>query len=169
MRHYVAGIGAIRSVLPGASITLRPHPSGNLAPAYEVSRRVSQVGVDVRSSFAELLGECDLCIGAPSSGALEAALVGTPLVLLNVTGHDWRWPLGGETTVPVARSEDQLAGWLRRWAQGEVLPGREALLEGLGAGEGDATERLLTGLAGLNGSGPGDPGERWFSGSPAVA
>ena len=60
-----------------------------------------------------------------------------------MTGFDWPWPLGGDTAVPVANSESQLADVLKSWRGGAVLPGREDLLDGLGADNGDATARLL--------------------------
>jgi hypothetical protein len=78
-----------------------------------------------------------------STATVQTALVGTPVIVLNVFGFDWAWPLGGDSEVPVARSADELAGWLKRWAAGETLPGREDLLGALGAGRPDPTGALL--------------------------
>ena len=59
-------------------------------------------------------------------------------------GFEWRWPLGADTTVPVARDGAQLRAWLERWAAGEALPGREDMLAALGADiAGDPVERML--------------------------
>ena len=92
-----------------------------------------------------LLESCDVCVGTTSTATLQAALVGTPVIALNLTGFDWPWPLGGETAVPVARDEEDLAAALERWASGERLPGRDDLLGALGAGHGDeGVERLLS-------------------------
>jgi hypothetical protein len=149
MRHYLTAVGAIRHTLPGALITLRPHPTDDLGPARELCRRFPDLRIDVATDLVTLLRDCDVCIGGPSTGTLQAALVGAPAILLNVTGRDWYWPLGGNTTVPIARSEPELSGWLKSWARGEALPGREDLLAGLGAGGQDSSERLLARLQGL--------------------
>jgi len=60
-------------------------------------------------------------------------------------GFEWRWPLGGETTVRAAHDERDLRTWLDRWSSGSPLPGREDLLRALGASTDgdDPTDRML--------------------------
>ncbi len=65
------------------------------------------------------------------------------MIALNLSGYDWCWPLGGRTEVPIARSADQLADYLRLWIQEGSLPGREQLLDALGVDEHDPVGHLL--------------------------
>ena len=150
MRHYATAVAAVAEALADAQIVLRPHPADDLRPALAVAGRSRRVEIDVSSDLLTLLAGCDLCIGGPSTATLQSALVGTPAVVLNVTASEWRWPLGGATTVPIARSHTELVHWSGRWLEGAVLPGREDLLAGLGATGGDASNRFLSHLARLS-------------------
>jgi hypothetical protein len=145
MRHYRTVATAVGNRLPGAALVLRPHPADDLAPVLELMRRCPGVDaqVDTTTAIVDLLGEADLCIGVPSTAAFQAALVGTPVIVSNVSGFEWEWPLGEATTVPVARSEAELVEWLDRWLGGAPLAGREELLRALGANGADATDRLV--------------------------
>src|SRR4051812_3152772 len=145
MIHYQAALEAITGQLPGASVVLRPHPSHDIAAAARIMERFPghPIEVDRGTDILDLLRTGDLCIGVASTATVQTALVGTPVIVLNVFGFDWAWPLGGDSEVPVARSADELAGWLKRWAASETLPGREDLLGSLGAGRLDPTGALL--------------------------
>jgi hypothetical protein len=145
MRHYDAALEAIGGRLPGATVVLRPHPSHDIAPAARIMERFPRhrIDVDRSSGILELLHEADLCVGVASTATVQSVLVGTPVVVLNVSGFDWAWPLGGDSAVPVAHSAAELATWLQRWAAGEELPGRHDLLASLGFGRADPTEGLL--------------------------
>ncbi len=148
MRHYIAAVEAIWTRLPAAVVALRPHPADDSGPVSLLRERFPRLEVDARPDVLEVLSECDLCVGGTSTAILQAGLVGTPAVLLNVTGYEWGWPLGGETSVAVARSQSELVEVLERWLETGCLPGRDDLLSALGADGGDATERLLRVLAG---------------------
>ncbi len=149
MRQYLTAIDAVFERAPEATIVLRPHPErGRAAAAKALALRpAARIEVDASSPVLELLQGCDLCIGTASAASLQAALVGTPVIVLNMSGYDWLWPLGGETSVPLAHSPDALADWLSRWLAGEAIPGRSDLVAGLGADGKDASVRILAVLA----------------------
>lgn len=149
MLQYLTAIDAIAARAPNATVVLRPHPERGRVVAERAVAKRSKIKVEVDSSspILELLSECDLCIGTASAASLQAALVGTPVIALNMSGYEWLWPLGGGTSVPVARSEDELAGWLTRWLAGEPMPGRDDLTRALGAHGEDASERMLEVIA----------------------
>ena len=144
MRHCVTAIETVRDAVPDAEIVLRPHPSdpANLAP--HLADRFPGLIADSRTPILELLAGCDLCVGGTSTATLQAALVGTPVIFLDVSGQSWNWPFGGDTPVPIAQSAAELADWLTRWRSKGELPGSEALLSALGADRPDPTARLLT-------------------------
>jgi hypothetical protein len=145
MRHYQAALEAVAERLPAATVVLRPHPSHDISAAARILERFAghRIEVDRSSDILDLLRSGDLCVGVASTATVQSALVGTPVVVLNVFGFDWAWPLGGDSSVPVARSAPELASWLARWADGETLPGREDLLAALGVGRRDPTGELL--------------------------
>ncbi len=161
VRHFDAALAAISAARPGARVVLRPHPIQPLEPVHDVMRRHRglDVSVDVKTPILPLLAGAGLCIGSQSAATLQAALVGCPVVLLNLTGYDWPWPLGGETPVPLARSPEELGALL---AVSNPGPGTEAsagaLLHGLGADRPGAVGRLLALVAGP-GPGPGPSAE----------
>ncbi|MDP2712946.1 MAG: hypothetical protein Q8O56_17180, partial [Solirubrobacteraceae bacterium] len=152
MRQYDVAVRAVLDRCPSATLVLRPHPAeGPDAAAAIVARfRALDFEIDRATPIADALAACDLCIGTITTATLQAALVGTPVVALNLTRFEWRWPLGGDTTVPVARDQRQLADWLARWEAGGPLPGRDDLLGALGASvEGaDPTASILAVVAG---------------------
>jgi hypothetical protein len=152
MRQYDTAVGVLAERCPDARIVLRPHPSGGRQAEDELAARFprASIEIDSGSSILDVLAGCDLCIGTITTATLQAALVGTPVVALNLMGWEWRWPLGATTTVPVAHDAAALATWLDRWRDGPPLPGREDLLAALGARAGgdDPTGRMLAILDG---------------------
>jgi hypothetical protein len=150
MRHYMEGLRGIAAGAPGATVVLRPHPSQGMPPLAELAARFPalRIEVDRSSDIRSCVAASDIGVGSASAATLECALVGTPVVVLNVTGFEWPWPLGGTTAVPVARSADELAAWVRRWRAAGTLPGADELLDALGARDGDATDRLIGALDG---------------------
>jgi hypothetical protein len=150
MRHYEGALAAIVERLPDATVILRPHPSQGAAPIAALRARFPalRLAADGAGAIHAFLAAGDVCIGGMSAATLEAALVGTPVIVLNLTGFDWRWPLGGDTRVPVARSVSELAEWLAQLRSRGTLPGREDLLQALGANGGDPTQRLLDAIEG---------------------
>jgi hypothetical protein len=149
MRQYLTAIDAILERAPEATIVLRPHPERGRAAALKAAgeRPGADVEIDASSPVLELLAGCDLCVGTASGATLQSALVGTPVIALNLNAYEWLWPLGGDTRVPVARSQRELSDWLGRWLGGERLPGGEDLIAGLGAHGADASARVLEVIA----------------------
>jgi hypothetical protein len=147
MRQYATAVDALLERRPGARIVLRPHPSAGLDAEHALQERYPDATfeIDRGSTILDALAACDLCVGTITTATLQAALVGTPVVALNLMGFEWSWPLGGETTVPVARDSRELGACLDVWLQGAPLAGREDLLAALGArAEGDdPTDRML--------------------------
>jgi hypothetical protein len=147
MRQYTTAVDALLDRRPGAQIVLRPHPSAGLEAEHALEQRHpgTTFEIDRASTILDALAGCDLCIGTITTATLQAALVGTPVVALNLMGFEWSWPLGGDTTVPIARDGHELGACLDVWLQGSPLPGRDELLAALGARpEGDdPTDRML--------------------------
>ncbi len=144
-RHFIAALGALEAATPEAQVVLRPHPSQDPGPIRAMLERLPkrEVAIDAATPLDELVRSADLCVGSLSAGTLQAACAGTPVAVLNVSGFEWRWPLGGDTAVPVAHGEEQLAETLREWSRDGSLPGGEALVSALGADRPGAVERLF--------------------------
>lgn len=145
LRHYLTAAEAVAQALPGARVRLRPHPAEGRVIVSAVAEHLPgiDVAIDTSPSPDAAVAGCDLCIGSASTLSFQAALVGTPVTVLNVSGYEWGWPLGGRTRVPVAHSADELIEILSAWRAGQELGGRQELLEALGAGQGDASARLV--------------------------
>jgi hypothetical protein len=145
MRCYEAALGAIARAWPTATVVLRPHPTQERSTHPVLARRFPGLRVveDVDSEILDVLRRVDLCIGGASTATLQGALVGTPVIALNLSGDEWPFPIGGATSVPVARSAADLDAILDRWTLDGTLPGREDLLAALGADGSDAVSRLM--------------------------
>jgi hypothetical protein len=146
MRCYETALHAVARRWPRATVVLRPHPSQNRAAYPVLVRRFPTLEIlqDATTDIADVLRGVDLCIGSASTATLQAALVGTPVVVLNLSGEEWGFPIGGETSVPIARSSEGLDAILEAWALEGTLGGREDLLSALGADGSDAVARLLS-------------------------
>jgi hypothetical protein len=145
MRHYEAAVAAITRTMPDARVLLRPHPAEGQGIVSAVARRFpdTDVGVDTALDLEASLAAVDVCIGTSSTITFQSALAGTPVLVLNVSGYEWGWPLGGTTRVPIAHSADELAPALAQWRAEGTFSGREELLEALGATGEDASLKLL--------------------------
>jgi hypothetical protein len=145
VRHVLAALDALSKALPGASVTIRPHPAEHEPEIFErlaAAARGLEVGVDVTSPIDDVLRTADLCVGAVSTATLEAAAAGVPVVFLNVTEKPARWPFDGSTDVPVACSSEELAEVVPRVLASGGVPGRAEMLEALGA-RADALDRVV--------------------------
>jgi hypothetical protein len=150
--HSEAAVRVTLDRFPRAKVTLRPHPSHDIRAVEAVLSRFpgADVSVDAATPIMEVLSGHHICIGSKSTASYQAALAGCAVVILNLTGSEWKWPLGGETPVPVARSKDELAAALTHAASSpNGLPGREELLTALGAGKGNGSARLSEAVRGL--------------------
>jgi hypothetical protein len=144
LHHYCGAVSAVLARRPRARVVLRPHPSDDPAVPAAVAARFegSDVTVDRVTDILTLLKGSDLCVGASSTATFQAALAGAPVVVLNLSGFEWDWPLDESSDVPVAHTKQELAEWIDAWADGGVLPGREELVEALGAHGEDACGRV---------------------------
>ena len=133
VRHYAAAVEGIRGACPDAQIVLRPHPAESRRAAPRIARDYPGVQVDSRLPVLEALRQADLCVGTASTVSFQAALVGVPVIVLNMTGYAWEPPLDGLTDVPMPNSAKQLQSIVAAWSTGAQIGGREALLAALGA------------------------------------
>jgi hypothetical protein len=145
MRCYETALHAIVSRWRDATVRLRPHPTQERITYPALAARFPDLRLeeDATSAILDFLRGVDLCIGGASAATLQGALVGTPVIALNLSGDEWPFPIGGRTSVAVARSATDLETILDRWACEGTLPGREDLLAGLGADGSDPVSRLL--------------------------
>lgn len=145
MRNYHAAVEGVAAVLAGAKIVVRPAPAEGAAASARLMAAFPDIDIeldtedDVMSSFKR----ADLCLGSASTATFQAALVGTPVIALNLSGYEWCWPLGGRTAVPIARSAAEVSEHVGRWAREGGLPGREHLLDALGVDGRDGVSELL--------------------------
>ena len=97
-----------------------------------------------RSTLIEdLFADADMCVGALSTASLQAAAVGLPVCVLNVSGVPGPWPLaGGEDGLPQATNAEELAELIPELLRRGPGPTREAALEALGARV-DAVENVV--------------------------
>jgi hypothetical protein len=124
-------------------ITVRPHPALGRKDYEVLAADAGADDVDTTTPGRELLAGAAVCVGALSTMALEAALVGTPVVMLDVEGGDWPAPFDGRGDVPYARDADEAASALAdALATGEVR-GRETLLDALGVPVSDPVGRVV--------------------------
>jgi hypothetical protein len=89
-----------------------------------------------------LIEAADLCIGAVSTATLQAGAAGVPVLFLNVTDQPAPWPFDGTTDVPIASNANELAALVPVALSSEDVPGRDVMLEALGA-KNDAVERVI--------------------------
>ena len=118
--HYQQALSGLARAAPGAEVVLRPHPSQDLRPVRHVMDQAPdlKVSIDPRTPIDALMAATDLCVGSLSTATLQAATCGAAVVVLNVTDFDWRFPLGGDTPVPVARNASELATLVGTWRGG---------------------------------------------------
>ena len=137
-RHLRAALGALSGTAV-RRVVVRPHPLDRERETYarigDEARGLS-VRVDAGGSVEAAIAAAGICIGALSTATLQAAAMGIPTVLLDVTGMALAWPFDGSGDFPTARSEEELAQLI-----GSVGAAREVALDALGARP-DAAERV---------------------------
>jgi len=160
MRSYVVALEAIARRFPDAEVVLRPNPRQDGSAFRYLLSRFPQLNLTQRlgGDILDVHREVDLTIGGASTSTFQAALTGTPAILLNLTGTEWPYPLGGDATaMPIARSAAELDEHLEAFARDRVLPGAEDLLRALGVGRGDSVTHLLSILDGTAKADPPPP------------
>jgi len=145
MRSYQAAIEGVAAVFPDAKIIVRPAPAEGAAASARLLTAFPDMDLEVQTEgdVMDAIAACDLCLGSASTSTFQAALLGTAVIAINLSGYEWCWPLGGLTEVPIARSAEELAEHLRRWADEGQLPGRDQLLAALGVDGRDPIDGLL--------------------------
>ena len=122
------GPAGLARALPGAEVVLRPHPSQDLRPVHRAIEAVAGVSdpasIPARR-YDPLLAGSRPVHREPEHRDVPGRDCGTPVAVLNVTGFDWTWPLGGDTPVPVATRRPN---WRRCCGAGEAAewPGQRA-------------------------------------------
>jgi hypothetical protein len=90
-RFVSEALESVERTRPGSEVVLRPHP---LEPSPDAFLRLVPEGssltarVDVRTPLAELLGECDHCVGGVSTATLQAGVAGLTTTFVDVTGGE---------------------------------------------------------------------------------
>ena len=146
LRHLQAALDGVASARPNTEVVIRPHPGDADPTAYPTL--VSQPGgieltTDRSTPIEELFASADLCVGALSTASLQAAAVGLPVCVLNVSGVPGPWPLArGEDGLPAAKDAEELAELIPALLRQGPGSSREAALEALGA-RGDAVENVV--------------------------
>ncbi len=157
MATFVTAIEAIARRFADAEVVLRPNPLQDSSFFARLRERYPQVDLQERrgGDIVAVHRAVDLTIGSASTATYQAVLAGTPVIVLNLTGTEWAFPLGGEhSTVPIARSAEALDDALSAWQRDGCLPGREDLVDALGVRAGDGVDRLL---AVVDGTAPAPP------------
>ena len=150
-RHVHAALEALASARPGTTAILRPHPADHAPATFALAARDHKelnVAVDESSLIETLVAECDLCVAAVSTAALQAGLAGLPVVLLNVTGAPSPWPFDEGGPIPLATSADELAQAISSLLSSNVVAGQARMAEALGVRD-DAVERVLDAIRSL--------------------
>jgi hypothetical protein len=145
MRHVSAALKALARSRPGTAVTIRPHPAEHEPEIFFSLAALHQeieVKVDTHSPIGALISSSDLCVAAVSTAALEAAVAGVPVILLNVTGSPARPPFDGSSDMPVATTSDDLAQLVPSVLASAEVRGRSGMLDALGV-RADAVEQVV--------------------------
>ena len=153
LQHAAAALSGLARVRPGSEVVVRPHPSDQRAHHYEGAladvRGDLRLTLDGTTPIEELLLSADLCIGAQSTATLQAAVLGVPTVLLDVSGTPRPWPFdGSDGALTLARSDEELAQCVAAAPDGAA-----AAAEALGV-TGRATQSVLRLIDELSGAQP---------------
>jgi len=146
-RFVAESLAALGRVRPASEVILRPHPLEpspdaflGLVPATSSLR----ARVDVHTPLAELLENCDACVGGVSTATLQAGVAGLTTAFLDVTGGPLPEPFDHAGALPSARDAAGLAEALGPALIDFAVAGQDELAEALGVvGEPGATARVL--------------------------
>jgi ADP-heptose:LPS heptosyltransferase len=138
-RHLAAAIDGLRRSRRDWRIVVRPHPVDEFGEIAQIAAEIAgePIRVDGHTPATELLADADLCVGALSTATLEAAQMGTRVVMLNPSRIGWTPPLTSGSSVVVAATADELARAVDEVMEAPEPPGAAELLEGLGVGVAD--------------------------------
>jgi glycosyltransferase involved in cell wall biosynthesis len=145
-RTVLAVRGAVEEI-PGCRLVVRPHPTEREEVYREyLGGETKRVRVSKAEMLYDLLSACDILITEASVVGFEAAVMGRPVVIVNLTGkpqliRDYPALLVKEGVALEARSEGELRGCISG-----VLLGGEA--EGMGRNRGRFIERYCYRLDG---------------------
>jgi hypothetical protein len=133
--HVSAALTALELARPNTTAVIRPHPADPYPAAYlrlAAAHPKLTVEVDATRPIEPLLATADLCIGALSTATLQAAVLGVPVVFLDVGGLKRPWPFDGGDGLPRADSATELADLIGAAVGRAEVAGREAALDALG-------------------------------------
>lgn len=137
-RHLRAALGAL-SKTGVRRVLVRPHPLDRERESYaRIATETPGMAVRVEANgpVEAAIAATGVCVGALSTATLQAAAMGVPTALLDMTGMALAWPFDGSGDFPTARSGEELAQLLPGMA-----PAREVALDALGA-RADAADRV---------------------------
>jgi len=127
------------------TVVVRPHPlDRDLAAQVRLAEEFPTLDVRLESAgpVEAAIAGAGLCVGAVSTATLQAAALGTPTVLLDVTNVSLEWPFDGSSDFPTAGGTDDLADLIATIGRAGETGGRETALAALGARRG-ASEAVL--------------------------
>jgi hypothetical protein len=151
-QHTAAALAALERARPGTTAVIRPHPADLRPGAYlrlAAAHPKLAVEVDHATPIELLLATADLCVGALSTATLQAAVLGVPVVFLDVAGLRRPWPFDDADGLPRADGVDELADAIDAALARPDVAGREAAADALGVRP-DAVERVCELVARLS-------------------
>jgi hypothetical protein len=145
-------IGAVLRV-PSVRLIVRPHPSQDLAEIQRVSSAfpLERISLQPDSSVFDLLSACDMLITQFSTVAIEAAVLGKPVITANFNGMPDPVPYveHGVSTAAFNLDEitEQVAQASERWRAGRPVERQAVTDEGferlVGPTDGLASDRVV--------------------------
>jgi hypothetical protein len=143
--HLAAALEGLRQSRHDWRITVRPHPSDDVAEfrALAAELGVTRMDIETKTPMLDLLSSAQVCVGALSTAALQTALTGTRLVMLMPQPFDCVPPLDGSGQVMYATNASELCQAVDAAMDAPQPPGRAELLEALGCGSPDPTAHIL--------------------------
>ena len=152
-RHVQTALAGVAAAQPGGEVVLRPHPADPGEALYgALGARITglRVTVDTATAIEPLLATADLCVGAMSTATLQAAALGVPTVLLDVTEVARPWPFdGARDALPRATDAAGLADAAVAARGCPDVAGADAAREALGA-RGGAIDDVVALIARLS-------------------
>lgn len=147
-QHIEATVRGLRTCGRFDSVIVRPHPSEQRSVYERILESIDTeqlaVEIDQETPLAELFARADVCIGSLSTATLETALVGLPVVMLDVTGRLWTAPLDGSGAIPYATTAQELATCLTELLDvGLSEQANRELLTALGATQSNPVNHIV--------------------------